>query len=123
MDNTDESKASPSYSLSVSITPKGAYTVPAELVSSPVTSNITTRRATISWVTARNSDSRIVYGLTQGEYFPDDTGNSKQVTEHVTNLTNLLPSTTYYYKARWTDEDGNLGESTEQSFELSLIHI
>ncbi|MEI6462086.1 MAG: LamG-like jellyroll fold domain-containing protein [bacterium] len=117
MDNTDESKASPSYSLSVSITPKGAYTVPAELVSSPVTSNITTRRATISWVTARNSDSRIVYGLTQGEYFPDDTGNSKQVTEHVTNLTNLLPSTTYYYKARWTDEDGNLGESTEQSFE------
>lgn len=27
-----------------------------------------------------------------------------------------MPSTTYYYKALWTDEDGNKGESNEQTF-------
>ncbi|MEI6462589.1 MAG: LamG-like jellyroll fold domain-containing protein [bacterium] len=116
MDNTDESKANPSYSLSVSITPKGSFTEPAPLVSNPVTSNVTTKKATISWVTGRTADSRVSYGLESGKYFQDEIANSKQVTEHVNNLVNLQPATTYYYKARWTDEDGNIGESTEQTF-------
>ncbi|MEI6886982.1 MAG: fibronectin type III domain-containing protein, partial [bacterium] len=115
-DNTDASKNTPSYSLSVSLLPKGSYTLPAELVTSIVTSNVTTRRATISWVTARTSDSRIAYGIETGKYLDTEVAISNQTTKHVIPLTNLLPSTTYYYKAKWIDEDGNIGESVEQTF-------
>jgi len=119
MDTTNASIASPSYALSVSLIPKGSYTSEAPLVSGPTTSDITTRRANISWVTGRTADSRVTYGIKSGEYFNDETANSRQVTNHVVTLTNLLPATTYFYKARWTDEDGNLGESNEQSFTTS----
>lgn len=119
MDTTNTSIASPSYALSVTFIPKGSYTSEAPLVSGPSTSDITTRRANISWVTGRTADSRVTYGIKSGEYFNDETANSRQVTNHVVTLTNLLPATTYFYKARWTDEDGNLGESNEQSFTTS----
>jgi len=32
------------------------------------------------------------------------------------NILNLSPGTTYYYKTKWTDEDGNLGTSKEFKF-------
>jgi hypothetical protein len=32
------------------------------------------------------------------------------------DLTNLLPGTTYYYRVKWTDEDGNTGVSQESVF-------
>ncbi|MEI6462087.1 MAG: LamG-like jellyroll fold domain-containing protein [bacterium] len=119
MDNTDLSRANPSYALSVNITPKGSYTTPAELISNPVTSDITTKRAIVTWVTARNSDSKISYGLESGKYFEAETSISTQTTSHVIPLTNLQPSTTYYYIAKWTDEDGNTGKSNEQTFTTS----
>ncbi|MEI6462755.1 MAG: LamG-like jellyroll fold domain-containing protein [bacterium] len=116
MDNTDQSRANPSFSLSVSILPKGSYTVPAPLVSSPVTTGITTRRATVSFVTARSADSRLAFGIEPGKYFEAEISISTQTTTHVIPLASLLPSTTYYYVAKWTDEDGNIGTSAEQSF-------
>ena len=42
--------------------------------------------------------------------------NSSQVAAHSIQLTGLSPGTTYYYKAKWTDEDGNTGTSSEYSF-------
>jgi len=35
---------------------------------------------------------------------------------HTVELLNLDAGTTYYYRAKWTDEDGNTGVSTELSF-------
>jgi len=115
-DNTDDSKLNQTFSLSVNLTPKGSYTVPAPIIGEVKVTETTTKRATISWNTSRNSDSRVAYGLTSKEYFPDEIANSKQVTEHLNILTNLQPATMYYYKALWTDEDGNIGESLEQTF-------
>lgn len=100
----------------VSKLPTGRYTSPAELLSKPEVTNTTTRRATITWVTDRASDSRIALGVASGTYSGDEVSNSDQVTTHTINLTNLAAGVTYFAKARWIDEDGNLGSSEEFSF-------
>ncbi len=103
-------------SSTVSEIPTGKFTSPAALVSEPVVSNITTRRARVSWSTDRPSDSKVSIGTTSGSYSPSEVGNSSQVTAHEVDLNNLSAGTTYYFVAKWTDEDGNTGTSQEQSF-------
>jgi hypothetical protein len=103
-------------SASVSMIPTGKFTSPATLTSDPTVDNITTRRAKISWTTDRNSDSKIAIGTASGEYSPSEMSNSEQATSHEIDLENLAAGTTYYYVAKWTDEDGNTGTSGEQSF-------
>lgn len=101
------------------IYPDGRFTTPARLTDDtdqPKIKDIGTRKATVYWFTDRTSDSKIAYGTAPGQYFPEEVGNSNQASEHVVNLTNLDPGRTYYYVARWTDEDGNTGESQERTF-------
>jgi hypothetical protein len=106
-------------SSSVTEKPTGKYTTPATLSSEPKVSNISTRKATINWATDRDSDSRIQYGLKSGEYFSTEAAISAQVTSHEVQLNNLTAGTTYYAKARWTDEDGNTGQSSEFVFKTA----
>jgi hypothetical protein len=115
-DSTDQSKANPMFSSIVSATIQGRYTEPAKLLSGIVISNISTRKATISWITNRESDTKIAYGITSNEYFEEEVYHSKQTASHEITLNNLEPDTIYYFKAKWTDEDGNTGESHELSF-------
>lgn len=115
-DTSSASIASPSYATSVSLTPKGTYTTAPDLSSGPTVSSITTKKATVSWSTSRTSDSKISYGTTSGKYGSVDASNTDQVTSHSITLSNLSAGTTYYYKAKWTDEDGNTGTSEEKSF-------
>ncbi len=115
-DSSDLSKQSPSWANAVSLTPKGSYTSAADLSSGPTVSDITTKKAKISWSTGRNSDSKVAYGTKSGTYNTEEPSSSSQVTDHVINLTNLSPGTKYYYVAKWTDEDGNTGTSTEKDF-------
>ena len=115
-DTSDESLAEPSYSGAVTVIPKGAYTTPARLTSGPLTSSITTTTAQISWTTNRTSDSKVSFGLASGNYFESEISISTHVTDHKIKLSNLTPGTTYYYLAKWTDEDGNTGISDEISF-------
>jgi hypothetical protein len=103
----------------VSLLPTGRFTSPASLVADPTVLNVTTRRATIRWSTDRTSDSKIAIGTTSGSYGPSEIGNSDQVSSHEINLDNLSAGTTYYFVAKWTDEDGNTGQSSEQSFTTS----
>lgn len=115
-DTSDQSLAAPSYSNAVSVIPKGSYTVPARLTSGPASSSITTTTATITWTTARTCDSKIAIGQAPGNYFISETYVSTHVTDHIVPLANLTPGTTYYYVAKWTDEDGNTGISEEKTF-------
>lgn len=96
--------------------PIGRYYEPAGLVGSPEAVDITTRKATITWFTDRESDSKVAYGLESGDYMEEEVSISEQVTDHNVDLDNLDADTTYYYKVRWTDEDGNTGESAEHQF-------
>lgn len=115
-DTSDESIQNPTYSNFVPIIPKGSYTEPAELVSGPKVIGISTTNATISWTTGRQSDSKVQYGLTSGDYFPEEPSKGEQTNDHEIQLINLRPGTQYYFRSKWTDEDGNLGRSDEQSF-------
>jgi len=112
-DNTNNCGA---WSTSVNALPTGKFTEPAEMVSEPIASDITTKKATISWSTDRGSDSKIALGTTSGHYGASEISNSDQVSSHTIKLDNLAAGTTYYYVAKWTDEDGNTGSSQEYTF-------
>ncbi len=99
--------------------PTGKFTSPAGATSDPIVSDTTTKRAKISWSTDRASDSKVLIGTTSGSYSASEVGNSSQVTAHTIDLDNLAAGTTYYFKARWTDEDGNTGESQEAIFKTA----
>jgi len=99
----------------VSDFPTGKFTSPANLISGPSVV-ATTRTATITWTTDRNSDSSVEYGLSSGHYFTTEAANTDQVTSHSVELNSLTAGTTYYYRVQWTDTDGNIGTSLEEEF-------
>lgn len=115
-DTSDESIQSPTYSSHVSITPRGSYIEPAELITGPKVTDVSAAYATITWTTARDSDSKVQYGLASGEYFDEEPSKGEQTTDHEIRLINLRPGTQYFFRAKWTDADGNLGISSEISF-------
>ncbi len=107
------------YSSTVNLLPTGKFTVPASLITEPSVSAVSTQKAVINWVTERASDSRIEYGLSSGQYFDEEVGSSAQVSAHTVTLNNLTAGTTYYFRAKWSDEDGNTGISEEKTFVTS----
>ena len=104
-----------SFTSPVSLLPTGKFTSAANLLVGPNVS-VSTQTATITWTTDRDSDSSVEYGTTSNHYFPTAASNSDQVVEHNLTIDNLQAGTTYYYRAEWTDTDGNLGTSSESSF-------
>lgn len=116
VDSTDESQGNPTFSPYVSGALQGRFTEAATLASKVVVQNVSTRHATISWVTGRESDTKIMYGIASEDYFKEEVYYSEQTTDHSIQLSNLTPDTTYYFKAKWTDIDGNTGVSSEISF-------
>jgi hypothetical protein len=112
----DGANAQSSGTNAVTITPSGKWTSPPSLNSEPEASSVTTKKATITWSTSRASDSKVQYGTESGSYGEVEPSNSDQVTSHSIQLTGLNPGTTYYYKTKWTDEDGNTGTSEEKNF-------
>ena len=103
------------YSNITSKLPTGRYTTAAELIGTPSVS-VSTRKATITWTTDRTSDSRIQYGTSSGKYQATESTIGDQVRVHQVELSGLDAGTTYFYKSKWTDEDGNVGTSGELSF-------
>lgn len=115
----DDAGSCSAPSDTVSKLPTGRYTSPPRLTSDqnqPRADNVGNRTATIVWFTDRVSDSKVALGTASGQYSPGEIGSSNQVTNHVVQLTNLQPGTTYYFVCKWSDLDGNLGISREVSF-------
>jgi len=119
----DGADALSSGTNTVTIIPTGKWTAPADLESAPFVSSITTKKAQITWSTSRASDSKIAFGTKSGLYFEEEPSNSDQVTSHSINLSGLNPNTTYFYVAKWTDEDGNTGISEEKSFKTQAAPV
>ncbi len=111
----DNSNNCGAQSGTVSETPTGKFTEPPAIISQPSVT-VSTRSATFNWTTDREGDSRIQYGIGSGQYFKTEASNSELTKNHEITLQNLDPGTTYHYKARWTDEDGNVGQSSELTF-------
>lgn len=106
-----------SFGTTVNYLPDGKWLSAATLTADPEVTGITTKKATISWSTNRTADSKVAYGVASGDYYDEEVANSEQVTGHELSLTNLTPGTKYYYICRWTDEDGNTGNSEELTFD------
>lgn len=107
------------FSEIVSLYPDGRYIEPAPLLVTPIVSDVTPKKATVSWVTSRTADSRVAYGTESGVYFEEEVSNSEQVADHILTINNLTPGTKYFYVVKWTDEDGNIGISEEDAFTTS----
>ncbi|MFA5052367.1 MAG: fibronectin type III domain-containing protein, partial [Patescibacteria group bacterium] len=84
------------------------------------------RSATVEWLTLDDQDqygnivahpasSSVEYGETTA-YGNEQLGAPGLVNEHEVTLTNLSPDTTYHYKTKWTDADGNAGSSSDFTF-------
>jgi N-acetylneuraminic acid mutarotase len=115
----DDTNNCGAFSEMVSLYPDGRYTEPADLIVDPIISDISPKKATVSWVTGRTCDSKVAYGIETGVYYEEEVSNSDHVVDHALTMNNLTPGTTYFYVVRWTDEDGNTGESEESTFETA----
>ncbi len=85
---------------------------------SSVNASATHQSAVISWITNEAASSKLFYGTTS----PLQTANALNVssaiyqTGHSLSLTNLAPTTTYYYVVESKDKKGNTATSSERSF-------
>jgi len=75
---------------------------------------ISTSSAVISWKTNEISDSRVNYGTTTD--YTQSVSSSDLTIEHIINLSNLKPSTTYHFQVVSTDSSGNTSTSTDYTF-------
>lgn len=115
----DGADAQSSGTNAISITPTGKWTAAPSLDSGPSVGSITTKKATIAWGTSRSADSKVQFGTEKDKYGDVEPSNSNQTSSHSIQVTGLNPGTTYYYKVKWTDEDGNTGTSEEKNFTTS----
>ena len=95
-------------------------TKPFTMANGPEIIEITPYTAKIKWLTNELSTSSIFYGLGSNTYTMETSKAYDKTAVHVIDLVNLSPQTTYYYKARFQNENGNIGESEEKSFTTPL---
>lgn len=102
--------------------PNGKFTTPPNLtaaVNQPAVEDISTTHATIVWATDRDCDSKVAFGTVSGTYQATEAYSATPTTQHRVQINNLSPGKTYYFKAKWTDEDGNTGASQEVAFQTA----
>ncbi|HEX5774489.1 MAG TPA: Ig-like domain-containing protein [Candidatus Paceibacterota bacterium] len=71
--------------------------------------------ATTTWSTDEAADTQIAYGTTAA-YGATTTLDTTLATSHTVALTGLSPSTTYHFRIRTADAEGNARYSSDQTF-------
>lgn len=82
------------------------------ITAGPTGSDVDYESATINWTTSEASSSHVDYGLVAGLY-TDQADAPGNAAEHRVPLTDLDPSTTYYYRVSSTTPDGRSVTKTE----------
>jgi len=91
----------------------GAPDITPPRISNVSVFDITLTSANISWMTQELSDSQVEYWSSPGQLSPL---GAEMAVDHLVNLVELNPSTTYYFRAMSKDGAGNLGVSDEHTF-------
>ncbi|MCP4607802.1 MAG: T9SS type A sorting domain-containing protein, partial [Planctomycetes bacterium] len=114
--STDASGNGPASSAnSVVSTESEADQTPPKITDGPVAQSITDDQATIIWETDELSDTYVDFGSSQN--LGTVRISTEDVSVHKMVLTNLLPSTAYYYKVQSSDiEDNGPTSSATVSF-------
>ncbi len=112
----DLAGAESDYTTALSMKPEGKFTSPPDLVGSPsIQARI--RSALIEWLTEPSThaaSSFIQYGSTDS--YGSEQGSSELVSSHSVTLIDLEPATTYHFRLKWVDQDGNIGYSPDYTF-------
>src|SRR5207244_2456453 len=88
-------------------------------VISSIASSTAATTATVTWTTDEAASSQVNYGLTNA-YGSTTTLNSTLTTSHQVVLSGLTGNTTYHFRVRSTDAQGNLSVSTDQIFTTAV---
>ncbi|USN53612.1 MAG: fibronectin type III domain-containing protein [Candidatus Nomurabacteria bacterium] len=109
----DSAGAASAPSTTVSDIPEGRYTTPPEITKGP---NVTpdSFEAGIAWETDRDADSHVEYGTNSS--LGEEQGTIDETDDHSVQLEGLQPETTYYYRIRSRDQDGNVALSSITTF-------
>ncbi|MBU3999902.1 fibronectin type III domain-containing protein, partial [Patescibacteria group bacterium] len=75
------------------------------IISSVQSGSVTATSVVISWTTSVNADSTVGYSSAPDKTYTFESGNSSQLTSHSVTLTNLTPSTDYYYRVKSRNGD------------------
>lgn len=95
-------------------TPPTADTT-APIITAVTTSAITQNSVTISWITDEAADSQLEYGMTTNYGSLTDV-DATFSTNHTVSLAGLIANTTYHYRVKSKDSNGNLATSNDQAF-------
>jgi len=96
------------------ITPSKPHT-PPPLISGVEISNITDTESTVTWQTDKPATSQVEYG--ENESYSLITPPNEELTNcHSITLSNLKPNTSYHFRAKSKDAEGNEATSEGQTF-------
>ena len=114
--SADNAGATSEASSIISALPEGRYTEAPTIIVSPEVSPLI-QSAIVTWKTDREGSSFVEFGTTPA--LGRVLGQDDFVSEHSVTLLDLEPSTTYYYKVKFTDQDSNVGYSPVSTFETA----
>ncbi|PIR58050.1 MAG: hypothetical protein COU71_00680 [Parcubacteria group bacterium CG10_big_fil_rev_8_21_14_0_10_38_31] len=83
---------------------------------SSVSASVNDTTADITWATNEKATSQLEYGTASGVYDTITTKVSDLDINHIVSLSDLSPSTKYYFMVGSVDASGNSASSTESSF-------
>lgn len=109
----DSASASSANSSTVSAVPTGRYTTPPNLVDGPdVDPRILSAKFT--WTTDRVCSSFVEFGA--DDSYGQEQGEDDSVTDHEVIIVGLSPATTYHYRIKSADIDGNILYTDDATF-------